>query len=264
MEISNLSYILVALSVITSVSIAGVIVILAIYRWSLKRSALAQVSAIPIYKKPDLKLYEIGTLLDGKLHKEDIIAVAAEQHLAGMHNPDAVESYIAWNLNTSKELKQFKRATSNDSRNSRNDFIRHSNSMVYNKLKKLGYYIYNPWFVRFASLAFIFVLFIITIEDSDEPRADDVDMIVLAVTLPMHTLALLMAIFSYTFHENLDKVVPKIQEIKGYKMFFETTEKHTTLRDLQKYEKQMPLMIALGVYRDQWDELIDYLVEKWK
>lgn len=247
-----------------SVIIAIIILIVAASRWQRKRAALAKVTAVPIYKRPELKLYEIGTLTDGELHKSDILAVSAEHHLNPQGDLDEIEQFIIDKLDTESELRWFKSPGSKESKRRLDKFISEANKKVYTKLKQDGYYRFNPFALRSTCIVILFALVWINSGGEDSDLPDSYYHGLLALFLPFYTILALIAGLAYMFHENLDKVVPKIQLIKGYRMFFETTEKHRTLKDLEMYEKQMPLMIALGVYRDHWDNLLQHLINKWK
>lgn len=235
-----------------------ILLVAAVYRqiklWSLTK----QLRPIPVYQRPKYKLYEVGVLIDGVLHDRDFVAALAHLVL----NPDAEKDQLETEIASKMANKRVLNTILHTLQTSKNKNLSESNPrrsftyLLFRQLLRNGYAAYNPFIVRtIALVTMIVLLFVDYAFITKSPFISDWQILNMSI---LGTIA----IFAYSFHLNIEKVVEARSILLGYRMFLRTTEFYTVQKDLQVYEKHIPMMIALGVHTQHWPELLEYLTTR--
>jgi hypothetical protein len=233
----------------------SVLAVIATYRQIKLWSLTNQINPIPVYDKPEFKLYEVGILIDGKLHDRDFVAAIAEIILHPEMSLDLLQEGIKAKMTTKQVLDSILVSLSNSKYGdlSQDHTKRLYENKVYSEMVRSGYFAYNPLIIRLVAVLLI-VLFLA------------IDLAFFASNLIISDWQILsmgllgtVALFSHSFHLNINKVVKARSLLLGYRMFLKTTEFYKVQLDNDAYRKHIPMLIALGVHTDQWPRLLEYL-----
>lgn len=231
----------------------------ALVRFLVRRSQLKSEIIIPEFElKTNLKLYEIGALMDGVVTTKDLIAHFLNKKIRGIEPTDETEEKLAEifeltggfhkNLETlAKEQKIYSKTDKSVHIGYLyNDYSPRATRIVYEDLTAKNYFYFNPsiWLQRVNSWS-VFILLI---------------GIGLYIVLGYNILGLLsliigisifpLATFLPYFAENFSKTIPQLNQVRGHKMYLKTVEKNRITKDADTFKYLVPYFISYNIRED--------------
>ncbi len=230
------------------------------YRVAVRTINESKLRVAPLYKQPEYRLYEVGALIDGKVHDRDFVASVVDVILNPEKPRDDFEEFLLekyanrTGLNRIKQELITSRKKGNENRSNVLKF--NYETAVNSRLVKQGYFVYDPAKIR--RIVIVITLTLLVIDYYLGPRPETIS----DWQIITFSLAFILAGMSYVFHQNYQKVYTARAVLLGYKMFLATTESEKVKREPEAYEDHLPMLIALGVHPTAWEEILDYTIDK--
>lgn len=239
----------------------GIIIIfipsaLRIYKYN---KLMKKVSIYPEFDLGEIKFYEFAILNGRNLSTKGYSAIAVYYYLNKDKDSDEIERDIQKKYANKNFIKKL-RAKDKYAK------IDQLADKAFKKLEKIGYVLYNPnqIFVLAGIISLVLIQFIFTLLPIVNEFATSIlgksSIIDYENFFSGLILFLLICFPFYLFltYENFEKVLPLRRKILGFKMFLNTTEYYTVIKDEVKFRKYMPYFIIFGIHKKYTNEMIDY------
>ena len=225
---------------------------------------LKKLIIIPEFNLGEIKFYEFAALADNEISTTDIAAISSYYYLNEVDLDNSFEKKIKEEFGNKDFLKKAlnilhppKSAKIFESASLILNFIFGTENLkalsllIYKKLKKEGFYVFNPALVsRIILIALIIIIVILYFAKINTE-------ILLALTF----FGFIFPLLPYYYSENLKKVMPLRRKLLGFKMFLKTTEYYKVKKDEVTFKKYIPYFILFGIHVSHTTEMVNYCLK---